>query len=105
MTLAKKRPARRPSHPGAILKRVWLAERGYSPSQFAGQLAAAHHNDVSAATMLPQLVELIDGKRSMNAELAILISKVLGTSPRMWLNLQIVRDIWDAEEEAKSSFR
>jgi plasmid maintenance system antidote protein VapI len=33
----------------------------------------------------------------MSAELAILISKVLGTSPKMWMTLQVNLDLWYAE--------
>ena len=32
--LSKKRPERRPTHPGEILKRLWLDEMGYTQSSF-----------------------------------------------------------------------
>ena len=52
--------------------------------------------------MQTKLNELINGKRSMSADFAVLISKVLNTSPRMWMNLQTNLDIWDAEQRLVS---
>lgn len=100
----KKRPERIPTHPGAILKRMWLDELGYTQSQFAEALAAETERlpipTTQKSTMQTKLNELINGKRAMSADFAVLISKVLKTSPRMWMNLQTNRDIWEAEEKA-----
>lgn len=49
--------------------------------------------------MKTKLSEVINEKRAMSAEFAILISKLLGTNPKMWLNLQISLDLWVAEKE------
>lgn len=99
-TYAKKRPQRRPTHPGAILKRVWLDELEITQSEFAQSLVEASHKKTRKSTMQTKLSELINGKRAISAEFAVLISKVLGTSPRMWMNLQTNLDIWEAEEQA-----
>lgn len=94
----KKRPARKPSHPGEILKNLWLDELGYSQSQFADLLVAASGGLVKKTTMQTKLNEVISGKRSVSADFAVLISKVLKTNPKMWMNLQVQLDIWEAEE-------
>lgn len=93
----KKRSERRPSHPGQILKRLWLDELGYTQSGFADALVKAARNKVKKSTMQTKLNELIQGKRAMSAEFAVLISSVLNTSPRLWMNLQTNLDIWIAE--------
>jgi antitoxin HigA-1 len=95
----KKRPARKPSHPGEILKSLWLDELGYSQSHFADLLVAASGRLSKKSTMQTKLNEVISGKRSMSAEFAVLISKVLKSSPKMWMNLQVQLDIWEAEEK------
>jgi len=95
----KKRPVRRPSHPGAILKTLWLDELGYSQSLFAELLVQASGGSVKKSTMQTKLNEVICGKRAMSADFAVLISKVLKSSPKMWMNLQIQLDIWEAEEK------
>ncbi|GIL18603.1 MAG: hypothetical protein BroJett040_23540 [Oligoflexia bacterium] len=96
----KKRPTRKPSHPGEILKNVWLDELGYSQAHFAELLVEASGEALKKSTMQTKLNEVISGKRSMSAEFAVLISKVLKTSPKMWMNIQVQLDIWEAEEKA-----
>lgn len=96
----KKRPTRKPSHPGEILKELWLDELGYSQSHFAELLVDAAKGRSKKSTMQTKLNEVIGGKRSMSADFAVLISKVLKTNPKMWMNLQVQLDIWEAEEKA-----
>lgn len=98
--LTKKRPARQPSHPGEILKELWLDELGYTQSHFADLLVAASGGKSKKSTIQTKLNEVVIGKRSMSAEFAVLISKVLKTNPRMWMNLQVQLDIWQAEKAA-----
>jgi addiction module HigA family antidote len=50
--------------------------------------------------MQTKLREIINGKRAMSADFAVLLGRVLNTSPRMWMNLQINLDIWEAEKNA-----
>jgi addiction module HigA family antidote len=96
----KKRTIRKPSHPGEILKNIWLEELGYSQSHFANLLVKASNKLSKKSTMQTKLNEVLSGKRAISAEFAVLISKVLKTSPKMWMNLQAQLDIWEAEEKA-----
>ncbi len=91
---------RRPSHPGEILKNIWLDELDYTQSGFAVLLSEATGGKVKASTMQTKLSEIINGKRAMSADFAVLLGRVLNTSPRMWMNLQINLDIWEAERSA-----
>lgn len=95
----KKRPSRRPSHPGEILKNLWLDELGYSQSHFADLLVKASGGQSKKSTIQTKLNEVISGKRALSAEFAVLISKVLKSSPKMWMNLQVQLDIWEAEQK------
>ena len=96
----KKRTTRKPSYFGEILKSLWLDELGYSQSYFADLLVAASNGLSKKSTMQTKLNEVISGKRAVSAEFAVLISKVLKSSPKMWMNLQVQLDIWEAEERA-----
>ena len=96
--IKKERPSRKPSHPGEILKELWLDELGYSQSAFAEQLVEATKDQIKKTTMQTKLNEVISGKRAMSAEFAVLISKVLKTNPKMSMNLQVQLDIWVAEK-------
>ena len=54
-TYPKKRPSRRPSHPGEILKELWLDELEYSQSSFAEKLVKASGGSVKKSTMQTKL--------------------------------------------------
>jgi addiction module HigA family antidote len=96
---AKKRTTRKPSHPGEILKSLWLDELGYTQAHFADLLVAASEGLSKKSTIQTKLNEVITGKRAMSADFAVLISKVLKSSPKMWMNLQVQLDIWEAEQK------
>ena len=96
----KKKTLRRPSHPGEILKNVWLDELNFTQSHFCDLLVKVSNQNSKKTTMQTKLNEVLSGKRSMSADFAVLISKVLKTNPRMWMNLQIELDIWEAEQKA-----
>jgi len=99
-TYIKKRPHRRPSHPGEILRELWLNELGITQGEFAESLISFSSKPVKKSTMQTKLSEVLNGKRAMSADFAVLISKVLKTNPKMWMNLQVQLDIWLAEEKA-----
>lgn len=46
---------------------------------------------------------VIAGRRAVSAETAILLSRALGTTPSLWLNLQIAVDLRDAEHRPARS--
>jgi antitoxin HigA-1 len=91
---------RRPSHPGEILKNIWLDELGFTQSGFAVTLSKATGGKVKISTMQTKLSEIINGKRAMSASFAVLLGHALDTSPRMWMNIQVNLDIWEAERDA-----
>lgn len=91
---------RRPSHPGEILKSLWIDELNYTQLEFALLLSEATGGKVKVSTMQTKLSEVINGKRAMSADFAILLARVLDTSPQMWMNLQMNLDIWEAEKKA-----
>ena len=98
--IKRRRPERRPSHPGEILKDLWLEKLGHTQTSFAKMLSVATNGRVKVSTMQTKLSEIINGKRAMSAEFAVLLGHVLDTSPRMWMNLQVNLDIWEAERLA-----
>ncbi len=79
---------RKPIHPGEILLKEFL-----EPMEMT-QVALAHKMHVP----LQRINSLINGKRDMTPETAILLADVLKTSPEFWMNLQMVRDLAFAQE-------
>lgn len=64
-------------HPGEMLKEE-LESRGITQKEFAKAIAVSY-------TMLN---EILNGKRSITADFAILIEAALGTPAEHWLNMQ-----------------
>jgi len=50
---------------------------------------------------LQRVNTLVNGKRGVTAETAILLSDVLGTTLEFWMNLQVFLDLWNARRALK----
>ena len=72
-----------PFHPGEMLLEEFLIPMGMSQAEFARRL-----NWTKA-----RLNELIRGKRGITAESALDLADALGTSPKIWMNLQATYDL------------
>jgi len=72
-----------PFHPGEILLEEFLVPMGLSQADFAKK--------VSWTTS--RLNELIKGKRGITAAAALDLAEALGTSPKLWMNLQATYDL------------
>lgn len=77
---------RQPNHPGEILLEEFLKPMEISQVEFAKKLGVP----------LQRINTLINGKRGITAETAILISKKLKTTPEFWMNLQAAYDLYAA---------
>ena len=73
-------------HPGDILKTEFMEPLGLSSYRLAKDLY------VSA----PRVNDLVRGKRSITADTAMRLGAYFGTSPQLWLGLQMDHDIWVA---------
>jgi addiction module HigA family antidote len=72
-----------PLHPGEMLLEEFLLPAGKSQSAFAREVGWTR----------ARLNEFIKGKRGVTAEAALDLAEVLGTSPRLWMNLQATFDL------------
>jgi addiction module HigA family antidote len=73
-------------HPGDILKTEFMEPLGLSSYRLAKDL------HVSA----PRVNDLVRGKRSITADTAMRLGTYFGTSPQLWLGLQMDHDLWVA---------
>ena len=78
-----------PPHPGEVLRDGVLAE--LSVSEFARQLR------VSRMT----LSRIVNGRATVNAEMAIRLAAALGGSPESWLRMQAAYDLWRASRKRR----
>ncbi len=82
---------REPVKPGEILLKEFLIPMGIS------QVALAEKMNVP----VQRINTLINGRRDMTAETAVLLSFALGTSTQFWMNLQSACDIYKAQKSLK----
>jgi addiction module HigA family antidote len=86
--LPKNRP---PTPPGEILLEEFL-----KPLRMT-QVALAERMGVP----IQRVNTLVNGKRGVTAETAILLADVLDTTPEFWMNLQVTFDLWHAKKAMK----
>ena len=77
---------RKPTHPGELLLREFLEPLKITQMQLAKELHVP----------IQRINTLINGKRGMTAETAILLAERLGTSPQFWMNAQNQVDLYEA---------
>lgn len=82
-----------PFHPGEILLEEFLEPAGISQAAFAIQVGWTR----------ARLNELIKGKRGITADAALDLSEALGTSARLWMNLQATWDLSQALRRRKAA--
>jgi len=78
---------RKPTHPGEILIEEFLKPMELSQLELARRMGVP----------IQRVNTLINGKRDMTAETAILLSRVLKTSSEFWMNLQVACDLYQAQ--------
>lgn len=93
MALPKHRP---PAHPGEILDREFLAPLELSQSEFARRCGFSSHRPIN---------ELVNRKRGVSTEMALILSKALGPGPAFWLNLQRDWELWHAQRSTPAQRR
>jgi len=72
-----------PFHPGEMLLEEFLVPMGMTQAEFAEKLKWTK----------AKLNELIKGKRGITAETALDLADALGTSAKLWMNLQATYDL------------
>jgi len=63
--------------------------------------------DLARALGIPRdrISKILNGQRGISADTALRLSRWLGTSPEMWLQLQNLYDLRKAEDEAGETIR
>ena len=80
-----------PFHPGEMLLEEFLIPGKMTQAAFAQKLGWTR----------ARLNELVKGKRDITADSAIDLSRVLGTSAKLWMNLQATYDLDKALRKRK----
>jgi antitoxin HigA-1 len=81
----------KPTHPGQVLKTIYLEPLGISQAEAAENLGIARKT----------LSMLLNGHQGISAEMALRLGKAFNTTPELWLNMQRNYDLWNAEQKVK----
>lgn len=82
--------SRQPSHPGAILKDLYLEPLNISLTEFAERIAVSR-STISA---------IVNEHQALTPAMAVRLSLAFSpTTPAMWLNLQQNYDLFNAEQK------
>lgn len=80
-----------PPHPGDLVRYECLEPLGLTVERAAQGLGVTPQ----------ELLDLIDGRASVSVEMSFRLSKAFGSSPEVWVGMQIAHDRWQMEKGAK----
>ncbi len=84
---AKSKRGLAPAHPGEVLRDLW-DDIGLTQDEFSKALGVSRQT----------VAQLLGGRRNISADMAHRLSRALGTSAELWMNLQSEVDLWEAEK-------
>ena len=79
-----------PPQPGRIVRQEWIGPLGLTITEAAEQLGVTRQT----------LDKIVNGKTGISPDMSIRLSKAFGSSPDMWLGLQMECDLAKAEKTA-----
>lgn len=77
---------RRSAHPGELLQRLFLEPLEMTQTELAERLHVPYK----------RVNSLVNGRRSVTAETALLLARLFDTTPEYWMNMQAGYDLWEA---------
>ena len=80
---------RKPSHPGALIRNVILPETGLSISSLAERCGVARNT----------MSKIVNERGDVTEDLAIRLSRVLGSTPQFWIAMQTKLNLWKLEQK------
>jgi addiction module HigA family antidote len=86
-------PALAPLTPGEVLLEEFMRPLGLTARALAAEIGVPGN----------RISSIVNGSRAISAETALLLSKRLGTSAELWMNLQTAHDLAVAREEMEEA--
>ena len=80
----------KPMHPGQVLAEIYMKEMSLNQSQLADQCKCSPR----------KINEIVNAKRSVSPEFALVLEKILGTTAEMWVRMQAEYDLTIARKKA-----
>jgi addiction module HigA family antidote len=82
---------RSPSHPGGILKRLYLEPLNLAVNDLAKALGVSRKS----------VSKLVNQRGRITPQMALRLSIALHTTPQLWLNLQQNFDLWNVQRKMR----
>jgi antitoxin HigA-1 len=86
---------RKPSHPGALIRNVILPETGLTISELARRCGVARNT----------MSKVVNERGDVTEDIAIRLSRVLGSTPRFWIGMQTNLNLWQLENTNKRVYQ
>ncbi|MFT5396947.1 MAG: addiction module HigA family antidote [Gammaproteobacteria bacterium] len=86
---------RKPSHPGALIRNVILPETSLTISELARRCGVARNT----------MSKVVNERGDVTEDIAIRLSRVLGSTPRFWLGMQTNLNLWQLESTNKRVYQ
>jgi len=90
---AKRNPNRCPTHPGALLREDIIPEVRRSVSEIADMLGISRQH----------LHAIMAEKKPVTPEVAVLLGRLFGDDPGIWVRMQAAYDTWQAQRKVDVS--
>ncbi len=87
--------ARKPTHPGEILREDVLPALDITQGELAEKLGVSRRT----------VSEILHGRRPVTADMAIRIGRFCGNGPEIWLRMQAALDLWELERSNAALYR
>lgn len=81
------RRQRRPSHPGTVLRTLFMEPRGIGVADLATTIGVSTKH----------LSQIVNGHVRLSPEIAARLGRVFGNGAAVWLRMQAAVDAWDGE--------
>lgn len=81
-------PENKPTHPGEFIREDILKEFGLTQTELAKRLGVSRRT----------INQIVNEKRGVTADMALRLGQLTNTTPQLWLNLQMMYDLWEASE-------
>jgi len=87
--IAKRNPARCPTHPGALLREDVIPATGRSKAEIARLLGISRQH----------LYDILSERKPVSPSVAVRLGKLFGDGAAIWVRMQGAYDTWNAERE------
>ena len=85
--------ARKPTHPGEMLREEFMPDFGLTVAQLAQRLGVSRQS----------VNELVRERRAVSPDMALRLARLFGTSPEYWANMQRNVDLWESLDSGREA--